>query len=258
MRERPLRLPVHRKWSRDHAASTRGRCSEGNPRPPSAMLAPEARLRNAASCKLVGPEPFSRSSRGGARRILAVQSGSVRDPMCAATRSWARSGPMDAAPTVEVGLLDPAATAAAPRRGSGARKNVLVERCRGKGQRAGVFAQTPWRRRHCDRQVLKHRSFEDGRPLPGRSLTVTRTILRPQPLSIAARCWGDGLFNLEVLKHRSFEDGRPLPGRSLTVTRTILRPQPLSIAARCWGDGLFHLARALGRERAESTLFSVF
>ena len=143
MMGRPLRAPVPRKWSGDHLASTRGRCSEWSPRPPSSDACSRGR---AAQCGLVQAcraGALSRSSRGGTRRILAVRSGSVRDPLHAATRSWARSGPLNAAPTVVMGWLDPAATAAAPRRGSGARKNVLVERCRGKGQRAGVFAQTP-------------------------------------------------------------------------------------------------------------------
>ena len=39
--------------------------------------------------------------------------------------------------------------------------DALIEECRGRGQRAGVLALTPWRRRHCDRQVLKHRSSEE-------------------------------------------------------------------------------------------------
>ena len=125
---RPLKAPVPRKWSGDHPVSTRGRRTEGSPRPPFSDACSRGR---AAQCGLVQAcraGALSRSSRAGYRRILAVRSGSVRDPLCAATRSWARSGPMAAAPTVEVGLLDSAATAAAPRRGSGARKNVLVER----------------------------------------------------------------------------------------------------------------------------------
>ena len=38
--------------------------------------------------------------------------------------------------------------------------DALIEECRGKGQRAGVLALTPWRRRHCDRQALKRHSSE--------------------------------------------------------------------------------------------------
>ena len=128
-----------------------------------AMLTPEAVLCNRAWSKLVGPEPFSRSSRGGAHRILAVRGGSVRDPLYAATRSWARSGPMTAAPTVVMGLLDTAATAAAPRRGSEARKNVLVERVpwqgtTGRSLRSDSLASTYLRSAGAEAPLVRERS----------------------------------------------------------------------------------------------------